>query len=153
MSDIFEPDDEEETEDEGGSPAPNTNNRFLLLLRLRVLPNKTLKPVDHKRDSHYTIALQCENPTYESELAAKKEATTYNEFYSLYYVDHDQIAEWRVRHCLVKWNFHRVLPKYTCKLIRVNGQLDDESWAAIKKLSPLVRKAIFIKIWDALGNP
>jgi hypothetical protein len=129
------------------------SNRFKVPLYLRVSSNRTLRPVDSKHQAHYTVVLEIEYPTYEDELMAKKEATRYDEYHSVHFVEQDHISEWRVRRCLVRWNFHKVVPNFTKRIIRQSGILEDNSMAIYKALPPLIRKAIVMKLWDALGAP
>jgi hypothetical protein len=87
----------------------------------------------------------------QEELQTKKAFTTFDELNSIHVIDHEKIAEWRLRRCLVKWNLHTKIPGMAIRLIKVQGYLEDESFNCVLKLPPLVRKAITQKIWDALG--
>jgi hypothetical protein len=129
------------------------SNKFRLPLYLRVMGNRTLRPVAKKQFAHYTVALICEYPTYQEEIAAKRDHTLYDEFHSLRYIDVDALSEWRVRRCLRSWNFHKVVEGFTKKLIRDTNLLSEDSMIVFRSLPPLVRKDITNKIWSALGDP
>ena len=96
-----------------------------------------------------------DNDTYNSvkELEAKRTATTYDEVRGIHYVDNDVISEWRVKRCLLRWNFHRKLRNFCKRLHRSNNQLTTESWEDFRRLPPLVRKVIVNKLWRSLGAP
>jgi hypothetical protein len=150
----------DQDEPELDAPAPveasSTNkgsNRFKTVLYLRVMPNRTLRPVDHRSAAHYKVILELEYPTYEEELMAKKQATTFDEYHSIHYVDQDQLSEWRLRRCLVRWNMHKAIPGLTKRILRHQGVLSDDSMETIKQLPPLIRKAIISRIWEYLGTP
>jgi hypothetical protein len=154
-------DDSDEGEQELDAPekpleATSTStgsNKFRLPLYLRVMGNRTLRPVSKKQFAHYNVMLICEYPRYEEEIAAKREHTLYDEFNSLRYIDVDALTEWRVRRCLRSWNFHKVVDGFTKKLIRGGNLLTDESMVVYKTLPPLIRKEISSKIWQAIGDP
>jgi len=137
---------------EATSTATGTN-KFRLPLYLRVMSNRTLRPVAKKQFAHYTVVLVCEYPRYEEEIAAKRENTLYDEYHSLRYIDVDSLAEWRVRRCLRSWNFHKIVPGFTKKLIRDTSLLSEDSMLVYRLLPPLVRKDISNKIWSSLGDP
>jgi len=145
-----------ETEELADISATTTDpgkNRFRVPLFLRVLSNRTLRPVKSKSASNYVVVLTFEYPTYEEELEAKKACTNFDEFHSLHFVDHDRLSEWRVRRCLVAWDLHKKVKGLTIKLHRIANQLEDESMAAYKRLPPLIRKAIINKLWESMGTP
>lgn len=125
-------------------------NRFPIRVLLSI-HNRTLIPVARKSEADYIGTITCEYPTYEEELTTKKENTTYDEFHSLHLVDHEKIAEWRLRKCIVSWDLHKKIPGLTQRLFRVEGKLSDDSFEAVLKLPPLVRKQIIQKLWEALG--
>jgi hypothetical protein len=128
-------------------------NKFRIRLFLRVMGNRTLRPVAKKQYAHYVVNLICEYPKYEEEINAKRENTSYDEYHSLRYIDIDSLSEWRVRRCLRSWDFHKVIPEFTKKLVRENNLLSEDSMMVYRKLPPLVRKDIANRIWSALGDP
>jgi hypothetical protein len=127
--------------------------RFRFKIYLRIMANKTLRPVPRKELSTLNFIIEAEYPTYEEELEAKKNATTYDEGRGVHYVDNDVISEWRVRKCLIKWNLPTKLKGFCRRLHRYNNSLTDESWEDFKKLPPLVRKKIIQRLWESLGAP
>src|SRR4051794_3432803 len=68
------------------STAPGSN-KFRLPLYLRVMGNRTLRPVDKRQFAHYYVILICEYPTYLEEITAKRDHTLYDEYNSLRYID------------------------------------------------------------------
>lgn len=129
------------------------NNRFRIPLYLRVMPNRTIRPVERKGLAHYTVILELEYPTYEEELTAKKEATKFDQYHSVHYVDQDYISYWRLRRCLIRWNMHEIIPDFTKRIIRNSGILSDDSIQVVNILPPLIRKMIISLINDAMGPP
>ena len=127
--------------------------RFRLVIYLRIMANKTLRPVARKELATLSFLIECEYPTYQEELEAKRTATTYDEVRGIHYVDNDVISEWRVKRCLLRWNFHRKLRNFCKRLHRSNNQLTTESWEDFRRLPPLVRKVIVNKLWRSLGAP
>jgi hypothetical protein len=134
------------------STAPGSN-KFRLPLYLRIMGNRTLRPVNKKQFAHYTVTLICEYPKYQEEIQAKRDHTMYDEMHSLRYIDIDSLMEWRVRRCLRSWNFHKVVEGFTKKLIRDTNLLSEDSMLVFQSLPPLVRKEISNKIWLAIGDP
>ena len=127
--------------------------RFRVRIYLRIMPNRTLRPVKRRELSDIDFIILCEYPTYEEELEAKRNATMYDEFRGLHYVDSDMISEWRVKRCLVKWNLHLKLKSFCKRLHRTGSMLRPDSWEDFRKLPPLVRKVITQKLWLSLGPP
>jgi hypothetical protein len=127
-------------------------NRFRIPLFIRVTGNKTLRPCK-KEFADFTCTLVCEYPTYSDELAAKKNATTFDEYHSVHYVESEKISEWRIANCIVRWNLQVKIPGLTRKLHRSGGRLTDDSLELIYKLPPLIRKDLTRKLWNALGPP
>jgi hypothetical protein len=128
-------------------------HRFKLRVYLRVMANKTLRPVRRKELSQYTITILCEYPSYEEELEAKRNATTFDEYRGIHHIDQDIISEWRVKRCLIRWNLHLKLKRFSSRLHRSGNMLRPDSWEEFKKLPPLVRKEIVQKLWISLGPP
>jgi hypothetical protein len=127
--------------------------RFRLRIYLRIMANRTIRPVARKELSTLNFLIECEYPTYQEELEAKRTATTYDEVRGLHYVDNDVISEWRAKRCLIRWNLHLRLKNFCKRLRRANNMLTSESWEDFKKLPPLVRKTIVNKLWQSLGPP
>jgi hypothetical protein len=127
--------------------------KFRLKIYLRIMANRTLRPVNRKELSTLSFMIECEYPTYEEELEAKRNATTYDEARGIHYVDNDLISEWRVKRCLIRWSLPQKLHNFCRRLRRSNNQLTSESWEDFRKLPPLVRKAIVNKLWASLGQP
>lgn len=127
--------------------------RFRLKIYLRIMANKTLRPVNRKELATLGFLIECEYPTYEEELEAKRNATTYDESRGIHFVDNDLISEWRVKRCLIKWNLHVRLKGFCKRLRRTNNSLTSESWEDFRRLPPLVRKTIVNKLWESLGGP
>jgi hypothetical protein len=125
-------------------------NRFFIRLYLRV-HNSTLRPVERRRDADYITTIICEYPTYEEELQIKKNCTTFDEYHSVHLIDHDKIAEWRLRRCIVNWDLHKKIPGLTKRLHRKEGLLTDDTFQLVLQLPPVVRKLITNKLWEALG--
>jgi hypothetical protein len=127
--------------------------RFRTKLYLRIMANKTLRPVARKELSTLGFTIEFEYPEYSEELDAKKNATTYDEVRGIHYVDNDVISEWRIKRCLIRWNLHLRLKGFCKRVSKYNKMLTDESWEDFKRLPPLVRKAIINKLWRSLGGP
>lgn len=136
-----------------GTSTESGKNKFKLPLYLRIMGNRTLRPVNKKEFAHYVIILSCEYPKVEDEINAKRENMLYDEYHSMHYLDVDAVAEWRVRRCLRSWDFHKKLPGFTKRVIREGDLLTEDSMLLFRALPPLIRKEISARIWNALGVP
>jgi hypothetical protein len=126
--------------------------RFKLKIYLRIMSNRTLRPVNRKELATFSFLIECEYPTYEEELEAKRNATMYDESRGIHHVDQDMISEWRVRRCLIRWSLPSKLKGFCKRLQRSNNRLTEESWDDFKRLPPLIRKAIVNRLWASLGG-
>jgi hypothetical protein len=126
-------------------------NRFRFKVYIRVT-GEIVRITNNYRDSDESFTILGEYPTYEEELATKKENTKVDEITGNSILDTDAIAIWRVKRCLIKWNLHKV-KGFAKKLIRVNNLLTDDSFQSFIELPPLVRKHILQRLWLILGPP
>jgi hypothetical protein len=135
------------------STKPN-ENRFTEIIYVRPAKNGTIEILEYKKRRLATVQLRIliEYPTYETELEIRQKANIYDERNQIHYVDIPTVSLERIRHCLVRWDFHEKIPGLTKRLHRKTGILEDDSVDLWKKLPPNLRKYISYLIDIALGS-
>ena len=97
------------------------------------------------------LTIKLRYPTYEQELAIRKEATNVDGMGNTS-LDIEVIRRERARYCLLSWDFHKVLGHPIKKIVAQNKMLTDESMDQWQNLVPPLRKAVSNLIDDFLGG-